>query len=510
MFRYLILFLILPFFLCAQLDKLEINRSQFTSSTGVWSRDTSLFVNVSKNQLFNTLATEQWIFRLNDALHLSDSINLSAYINPLGLTNQNPRVHQVCFNDSALFCLVELQDYNLDSLGCYQGRSIILELDYDLEFKARYSVQLDSGEVLLYGMDLKNDTLIATGMYRNCQPNYRKPFVYRLSLITGSSDYLQIENLPSSVSYFNNPKIVEAGYLTSSMRWTNRALLLNRNLEVEAFGKAFWQNQSEGLLRNIRTDIDFIPVNRDSVIVFGTAHVLDDSIPLGLDEYHALGISLLDSSLNVGRIDTFPLAGFDGTTSFNLYSRPWPGFKPYDYRNLDSVLITISQHLINYDNFQSQDSNTIYLYNYNARRMEMNWIKTIKTNYTSSDHSLAALPGNRWVLSFNEYNWDRYQGPNLSVHLWLLDQNGSILNQEKFTTAAKGLELYPNPTKSKICLDPNPMTDQHYFILNQQGQKVKAGLLREGEKCLAVSDLGPGLYWLWLENGRRKRFLIKA
>ncbi|MGB0978593.1 MAG: hypothetical protein ACPGVV_04315, partial [Croceimicrobium sp.] len=412
----------------AQNKVLEIKRASFTSSFGLSASDSSIYLNIAKNQYFNANPYDLWLYKLNLNLQIQDSLRLNQILGFTDSLNQWPRMQKIeCFNNT-IYCLIELQDLSLNQGACQSTRTYLLELDENLNYIKTFDFKEDTLTNTLFDFEIRDSVMILAGFKYNCSPSDYIPWLCRVNLNNNSRlEKVVYSDLEPSVLFFDNPTILEAGYLASAQYTQNRTVFFNDSLSIVKSGFAVDPNATVWNQRNMISQFEYLPISKDSTLAFATTLVREGSIN-SLDDYYTLGISLLDRNYNITKVDTFPLAAYDISTAYDIYSGPRPSRDPYDYRNLDSVLITISQHLINYDNFQSQDSNTIYLYNYNARKMEMNWIKTIKTNYTSSDHSVAALPGNRWVLSFNEYNWDRYQGPNLSVHLWLLDQNGSILN----------------------------------------------------------------------------------
>jgi hypothetical protein len=242
---------------------------------------------------------------------------------------------------------------------------------------------------------------------------------------------------------------------------------------------------------------------------------LSRSYPLGfftpstIDGYWNLAFALLDTSYNVSAIDTLPLSGYDFKTKLETMGSHYMSLDAIDYFNTDSVFIIQGLKVVNHLNFDSQDTTPFYIYNLNLNTKAVNWVRKITRPYTNGNHSIAALPGNRCAIAFNEYNWDDYAGENLTVHIWILDANGSIISQRQFHSKTNAIEIYPNPTTDylKVNLAEALNSPLLYYIVNTKGEIVKQGLIDEAQKTIDTHDLAKGPYYISLEGKGSTQFL---
>ncbi|MDZ7848919.1 MAG: T9SS type A sorting domain-containing protein [Owenweeksia sp.] len=220
--------------------------------------------------------------------------------------------------------------------------------------------------------------------------------------------------------------------------------------------------------------------------------------------YYSFGAALLDSTYNVAFVDTFPSSGYDHVTSYQKYGGLFASNDPYDYITADSVLYVQAGKFIQYDNYGSKDSTAMYLYNFNARKGRMNWMRKVPRNFPNGSHAVAALPGNRWAVSFTEYNWQKYPGQNLAVHVWVLNGNGDIISKEEFESPVRKLAVYPNPVNERLYLRKAPSLQGavSFKIFGINGNMVDSGTIDSGERFIEVGDLSHGSYTLFLQGSR--------
>ena len=122
-------------------------------------------------------------------------------------------------------------------------------------------------------------------------------------------------------------------------------------------------------------------------------------------------------------------------------------------------------------------------------------------------------PGDTIHLTFAYvFAWDR-AGTNLSNVALLKDRimqvrefyQNSLGNKEMDISQA-GIELYPNPCMTSLCIDIESLVDiqpTHYSMYDGTGKLVKQGAIKnKGKSIVKVGDISPGLYILKLTDGQ--------
>jgi hypothetical protein len=123
----------------------------------------------------------------------------------------------------------------------------------------------------------------------------------------------------------------------------------------------------------------------------------------------------------------------------------------------------------------------------------------------------------------NHYDFlDVHPSPGISFYrLQLLDMDGryryskmiSVKNQ--YLSAKLNLNIYPNPVKQgniSIFIDQTPLPGAKIRLIGAAGEVLKEVLIDHSEVELDISDLAPGLYFVWLNSGEDtlvKRVLIQ-
>lgn len=332
------------------------------------------------------------------------------------------------------------------------------------------------------------------------------------------------ENLGIEAYEFLSPAIIGNNtfvFVNKNMSGSEQILVLDSSFSIVYKGAILDSSDvgQQGENRKLRSRKAFIPVTLDSIWVIGPTEswIIPSSGAFWQTSHWTFGVSLLDSNHNVTQIDTFSLSG-NQYTFFNSLIPPegelYTSRHPVDYRSVDSVLFVQGARRLRGWSYSLQDSTEFYLYNFNARRGQMNWIRKIQRNYSVGGHSVAALPGNRWLLVFNEYDWDRYSGENLSVHIWILNGNGDILSTRRLSKPAPALSLFPNPAQDFIRFSPashwhGPL---RYAILDLSGKSLREGTVSTETARVSLQDLAPGTYFLHLRHAGeevRGRFVVE-
>lgn len=461
----------------------------------------------AENDFYERLSKKVSVYKLDYDLNVVDSLNLSLEFNLTDSTDL--RLVDIAFGeDNYLYALLYLLNDNSPCIGI---SSHLFRIDTNLQVVKSFDFKSDSLLLEFDDLTIKDDQLVLSGSVIQCR-KFFKPYVAYLNLTTDRLVSRIITEADFNQAYvFNSPAIVDDRILLSTSLWFNvinkqqyySTAVLDTNLNLIDSGMVqdfSWSNNEAAFLRDRGA---FIPLSKDSIWKIGPCQSFPDIVwppPGGDDDYFTFGVSLLDSNYNVTRIDTFPLSGhYHFTNRYPHYDGVQSSLDAYDYHQVDSVLYVEGEKTVAYDNYGTQDSTAFYLYNFNARLGTMNWIKRIQRNTTIGGYAVAALPGNRWALSFNEYNWRKYSGPNLSVHVWILNGSGDIIGQKEYASAEfLPLEVYPNPAVGVLNLKEASAGDG-YRIFDLQGKLVLQGTLAE-QAQIDVAQLARGNYVLTLED----------
>ncbi|PTM01709.1 MAG: hypothetical protein DA405_13490, partial [Bacteroidetes bacterium] len=311
-----------------------------------------------------------------------------------------------------------------------------------------------------------------------------------------------------------DPKLLPNGILYNL--WSSKGPEFKNNIFVDYDLNIL----SEGSVAEANR-LDYMTLFRSGGFIESSGKVyqlgLSRSYPLGfytpstIDGYWNLAFSLLDTNYNVSAIDTLPLSGYDFKTKLEAMGSHYISLDAIDYLNTDSVFIIQGLKVINHLNFDSQDTTPFYIYNLNLNTKSVNWVRKITRSYTNGNHSIAALPGNRSAIAFNEYNWDDYSGENLAVHIWILDANGSIISQREFKAPTNPISLFPNPCSDylQVTLAEDQKWPLAYSVFNAKGDRVAKGQINGKQNTIDTRQLPAGQYILNLEGLGSAKFLKK-
>jgi hypothetical protein len=504
----LLLFLILPSWANAQTKERIINYNDqpFTGSRQIVNNNNSLFINVLKGDLaFDEIVKENWIYKLDYDLETTDSIDLTQYLN---LHNQEyARFHDMKIKSDSLFCLFEIQSVQPSGSCTNTFRTTLVVLDTNLNFLNLIELKDDSFYYAFYTMAFDSlGNIYLGGRAGPCAIGVTKAVVKLTpNIIFNKISYL--DSLPISerygylqtINFFGNKIVAGGAPFNTSQR--NSTVVLDTALNVLGTGTV---NNSDGsAISFFRPYQQYLSFKPNEIMALGIT-ISDIVSSTGNRNYYNLGFSILDSNFNISSVDTLPLIGHFPPNKNTI--RPYPYLNPragYDYKNPDSLLIAVNHSSILFDTYGEQDTNTFSLYNYNLRTKTLNWRKQIKTGLTNGGHNVAALPGNRYALTFNQYNWRDFTQPNLSLHIWILNGAGDVISTKEYQQSLPQWAVYPNPVQEQLTL-PKAATEQAaipYSVFNTQGATFAQGVLEKGQTQIRVENLPAGSYVLQSPKG---------
>lgn len=214
-----------------------------------------------------------------------------------------------------------------------------------------------------------------------------------------------------------------------------------------------------------------------------------------------MAVSHLDSNLNLSQMDTFKFSGKD----YRYYNNPRAWFDAFDYNTTDSVFLVMAGQWMDPNYYNQTDSNDIYIYNYNGTTHQLNWMKVYNSGYNNSlVASGEVLPGNKYLVVLNEYNWDKMSIDNMAVHLMILNNKGDILSETRLKVPNTKLQVFPNPASTFITvkLPENENTVFSYELVSIGGSKVSSGLLSPENTKIDVRQIPAGTYILRCSSGK--------
>ncbi len=503
-------FLLFSFYTSGQSKETKLKPYTFSAQNNIEYLDGFLFSDVSSNVNFNRGQLEVFIYKFDLQLNIIDSIELGLSdstipVNSFGITRLKSF-------DSALVAMVS---YSLKgSSNCPKVNSALIFLNSNLQITREIHFESDSNFLEFAFIDINSQGIAMGGYLYDCDSmNYNVCVGYynlndstqKIKILTGS-----LNNTAALTA--QSPLLLSDGILFDI--WPSKApefknnIFVDYNLNLISEGSVLQANRPD--LITLHRSANYIK-SKNGVVQLGLSRSYPDTniLPGAGPGYWNLAFSLLDSNYNVSLIDTLPLSGYDFNTSKDFLAEPFMWIDAADYANIDSTLIVQGVKTIDDFNFDSQDTTPFYIYNLNLNTKAVNWVRKITRPYTNGNHSIAALPGNRCAIAFNEYNWDDYSGENLAVHIWILDANGSIISQREFKTPAKPISLFPNPCSDylQVTLTKKQKWPLAYTIFNTQGAMVAQGQIKEDENPINTKQLPTGQYLLNLEGIGSARFL---
>lgn len=484
----------------AQVIKQEIKASKFTGAEYIAAGDSFLFASINYNRFYTQLAEQAFLYKFDFNLNVLDSVKLNGW--NLG---QSDFFYPSDIEVDSGGNVYSLHLYYKSASSAYCGiTSYILVHNSSLSLIDSISLDVDTLsenfiEILLYDRHI-----LATGGASVCGTGLVRPAIFNYDLTTKTGRLVRFDTLglPNSRTYFHDVARTTDGFIvraegpvkvTQNKSWGNVGL--DSSFNVTTIGSFSEKNSSE--LRALRGTGAYVPVSEDSIYQLSVAWAWPQHKPPGALNYQNFGYSLLDSANNVCSIDTLPLCGFN--CSLDPYDLVQASWDAYDYTTTDSVLFVQMERYVNSDNFYLKDTVPFYIYNFNGSKGRMNWIRKIERNYTCGGHAVAALPGNRWAISFNEYNWDKYPGENLSVHIWILNGKGDIISQREFTKSMEKIKVFPNPARDYITVDLGGFENgQHsefkLMFYDGQGREQYREMVTATGDAIDVSSWEEGVY----------------
>ena len=507
------IFLSLLSLLCfSQSYTTEIKISQYTSGKSIAYLEDYIYVDISKSLYFDKYRETSYIFKLDRALNTLDSVNLNALVNPSQLATVWTGDIKVI--DSTLAVSI----YYIDTIinNCSPVKIGLLFFDDALNLVDQIYFNPGPNQYILPFFDYDSVSFVFSGTTYNCDSNDYSPTI---AYFNRTDSTFKVKNLGESISNTFAQEVTRHSIIDNKIYcrvWPPASpnfsdnIILDRDLNVLHQGSILEPFSQD--LKTLHRHGKFIKTN-NKIVQIGLSRSYPDSLflPSTLFGYWNLAFTEIDSLGNITTVDTLPLSGYDFQTSKDITGQHQFGFDAIDYNVLDSVLIIQGEKAVFTYNFDSQDTTPFYIYNLNLNTKSVNWVRKVTRPYTNGNHSIAALPGNRSAIAFNEYNWDDYSGENLAVHIWILDANGSIISQREFKAPTNPISLFPNPCSDylQVTLAKDQKWPLAYSVFNAKGDRVAKGQINGKQNTIDTRQLPAGQYILNLEGLGSAKFLKK-
>ncbi len=482
----------------SQISERYINKTPFTFSSACETLGNYIYYNRASNLIWDLHSYDQWLYKVDTLLSDVDSLNLNSVI---GIDSSSfTECYRIKRIDDALHILIA--EYVIDSSNYFGFRYATnhIEIDSNLNIisKQKYVGTNGSG-IQLSDLLIIHNCKYLFGWISSDSSFYpcviKQPLDDSIYSITQFTDSLPQKSVFANGYFIDSKLAVSIGSNYGST--INRLAILDTNLDVLNLVDMYDPTGEPVYFPNVGFLVDrnlSHPIYLSSVV---------GDYPFGQNQpYMLMGAGIMDSQLNFTRIDTFSFSGHN-STSPNGTINPKPTLQACNYANIDSILLVMpGQEMLYGFGYADKFANDVHLYNYNATSEDLNWHRIYNNGYTQSSFSpVATLPNNKYLVILNEYNWDKYNYDNLSIHLMILNSQGDLLEQKDKAFSRMPIYAYPNPFQGKLQLEnlPKSTGELHYSLINSTGQEIDVGSIPEDGQLFLQPQLS-GTYILRILN----------
>ncbi len=478
----------------AQVKERFIHGADYTFTNFAVQNGVHIYMDRTENLGGSRFGTSLWLLKLDLNLTTVDSLGLITALkipqgNYLALTHLNTT------DKGNLRLLIEEEvDTVWNSRNTWFKTMHYIEIDENLIVLKQFKISSNSYSLRLFGVIEKNDSLVFAGgvftpfslesviLTYDSLGALGRMIIYPDSLFDdfgGFRNILRLNNdnfiLERAVGAFSAPEILIE--LDNTFQLKKRIRLNTNDYSMSRLGFPIKHSN----------EFSYLSTNR-SYQINGNGFS---------ENYFTLGVAHLDSNLNLQKIDTLPFSGFNNESPQIPLSNPSPGFDSFDRITNDSVIGCVSGQFMHEINFAEQFANDIYIYNYNLTNTSLNWMRVYNSGYTNHVQTIAeALPGNRFLIGLNEYNWDKYATENTSIHLMIIDGSGNILGAAENALFNNSVSMYPNPSQGIVHFEGLPKNTLYKYRLVDMMGKEQFNNTEKNCQFLDLSHLQKGNYVL--------------
>lgn len=480
-----------------QSNEVFLQPKTFSASETVCSVSNRIYLNIGTEGRFEKYPKQQTIVKLDLELNVLDSLDVNAHLNIL------PGHFLYCqkmieTGNNELTAIVNETDE--DSVNTNQQvyyRTHVIQFDTNLVVQNHFTIGDTADVVRLLEVKKHNDSLYFLG-YR--YSTFSKIFYQQIVKTNNDGSWQHLYEFHDSVFAFGN-------YFTN-IEWYQDKVLIGLDASFSGHPNIAVFTNKFDLLKKINShDSTYLStfkpwsgffISQDSTppMTIGTAATW---ISPGYS--FNMAVSHLDVNFSLTEIDTFRYSLKDT----RYYNNPKAYYDGFDYNTTDSVFLVMAGQWMDAGYYTQTDSNDIYIYNYNGSTHQLNWMKVYNSGYNNNYMAAAeVLPGNRYLVVLNEYNWDKMSIDNMAVHLMILDYKGDILSETRLKVPNTKLKVFPNPASTFITvkLPENENTVFSYELVSIGGSKVLSGLLSPENTKIDVRQIPAGTYILRCCSGK--------
>jgi hypothetical protein len=504
---YIIVFIICSWSkLPAQNQDTVLKLAKYSFSTNALANDNGLYIDYHFGNDFNTTgAKKSFIFRLDSNLNIIDSLCVSC----LSLSGIKGYLTVQMASDHSNKLYIPLRGSNSDSLSTdliildsslTQIRSVKINVPFDLKSTTYSFRELSVQDSLIYFVGWTQDSSKNTADAFILSTDYNGSIVNHKTIYSDS-----LSNGPRWIT-FNSIAVLDSVILASiNFAWSeylavfDRALNLLKIKDLSDANVNFGYGQHQHFVKNI------IKHPRLQAISF----VADFNRQPGRGEdywYKNLALISLDSSYSIFERDTFSYKGWQYDTLTNFLEIPQYGTASYGFYSEDTIVTMATEELtsVNWPLFEFLNyPTTTHIGCLETTSQTVLWNKVFNNGIAHMAEEVTALPNNRWLLTFNEYDWNTYGPDNLAVRLIVIDGNGNPIgiNEDEEKALAQEPIVYPNPANDYLTVANLhwPGNDYTYQISDANGRVVQKGALPIGGNITLAENLH-GIYVLTITN----------
>lgn len=477
----------------AQIKEGYLQPKTFSASETVCSLANRIYLNIGTDGHFEKYPKQQTIVKLDLELNVLDSLDVNAHLNILtGHFLYCQKMIETANNELTAI-INETDEDSVNTTQQVYYRTHVIQFDTNLVIQNHFTIGDTADVVRLLEVKKHNDSLYFLG-YR--YSTFSKIFYQQIVKTNNDGSWQQLYEFHDSVFASNN--------FFTQIEWYQDKVLIgldanfNGHPNIGVFSKKF------NLIHKVNSFDSaspatykpwsgfFIPQSNNPPFTIGTSTTHISVIP-GIT--FNMATSYLDSNLSLSKIDTFQFSG----TDTRYYNNPKAYYDGFDYNTTDSVFLVMAGQWMDAGYYTQTDSNDIYIYNYNGSTHQLNWMKVYNSGYNNNYMASGeVLPGNRYLVVLNEYNWDKMITDNMAVHLMILNYKGDILSETRLKVPNTKLQVFPNPASTflNIKLPETENTVFSYELVSIGGSKVSSGLLSPENPTINVRQIPAGTYIL--------------
>lgn len=449
----------------AQYVNTYLKRDMFTLATEAISHKGYLYLIKGKGpSIISTTASEQPIlYKLNHALNIVDSLDLSTIISPTALS-VNAWISNLLFkSDDTLIVTLNLSYVN----GNKSGAVILLDSAFNVFNQFSITQPNDSSVYFINNCKLHgNDLIISGSSSLKSNAAVSSPYLAQFDVFGNKKkecvipyDTFLAQPFPplGSLLSLGDFAYVPSGFLASFYPYSMTTNLVLIDSSFTSYNLLSVKDKPWGYL--LDSHIQFLELDGQSPKLITETTIFSDSIKptpstsaYGAD-YKNISIINLDSNYGFASIDTFHFCEnrvIDTIFQFSLRF----DYGLFDLNPTEDSALVMSTDMEPSFYYSLKPVNTSYLTCFNPNTGAVHWSKTFKNGYVHDAANVVYLKGNKWFLAFNEYNWDRFQGENMAIHMMVIDGNGNPIGITEDEEAALKQEpvVYPNPAQDYLII----------------------------------------------------------